>query len=341
MITESYQLIGRSPLLRRALQQVEQVARTDSTVLLLGETGTGKDLLARAIHQQSARRQGEFVRFDCSAVPLTLVESELFGHERGAFTGAHQRRIGRFEQAHEGTLFIDEVGELPLESQPKLLRLIQERQFERLGSNRTERSNARLVAATHCDLAKNCDNGTFRRDLYYRLHVFPISLPPLRERRDDIPELVLHFVEHFARQMKKRAPGVNADTMAQLARYPWPGNIRELHNVVERAMILTEGATLDRELCETLAAMPKPDASAATEHSATTTPASERLDEVTRAHIQAVLRATNGLVAGPGGAATRLGVKRSTLLARMHKLGIPSGRAFRGAPVTLEPSPGE
>jgi len=299
-------LVGQSPQLRRVLDLVAQVAHTNATVLITGETGTGKELVARAVHVASPRRAGSFARVNCAAIPSGLIESELFGHERGAFTGAIGRRVGRFELADDGTLFLDEIGELPLEVQPKLLRLLQEREFERLGSNQTLRSNARLVAATHRDLRALVDDRAFREDLYYRLNVFPIHVPSLRERSEDIPLLAGRFVRRFARAMTKDIGSISPATLAQLARHAWPGNIRELQNVIEREVILCTGPVLDFEL----AAAPAQPAS------------TEALDDVARAHILDVLRKVHGVVGGPNGAAARLGIKRSTLNFRMKKLGI-------------------
>jgi formate hydrogenlyase transcriptional activator len=271
-----------------------------------GETGTGKELVARAVHAASARRDGPFVKVNCAAIPLGLLESELMGHERGAFTGAVATRIGRFELANDGTLFLDEVGELPLELQPKLLRLIQEREFERLGGNRTIRSNARLVAATHRDLRRMVLERTFREDLFYRLSVFPVSLPPLREREGDLPRLVSHLVRELAARMNKDIRKVGAESMARMARYSWPGNVRELQNVLERAVILARGTVLEVEV---------PDGSPEA-------PRSSDLAEVSREHILRVLEETRWVVSGPNGAAAKLGLKRSTLHFRMKKLGI-------------------
>jgi transcriptional regulator with GAF, ATPase, and Fis domain len=323
-VVDSSRLVGESPAVQRALHQVEQVAKTASTVLILGETGTGKELIARAIHRRSSRATEPFVTLDCSAVPENLLESELFGHEKGAFTGAINRRVGRFERAHSGTLFIDEIGELPLEHQPKLLRVIQEREFEPVGGRATIRVDVRLVAATNRDLAALCETRDFRTDLYYRLNVFPIQLPPLRERPEDIPALVRHFVRRLSAPMGKELASVSSETMLVLARYEWPGNIRELLNVVERAIILSGPQTLDatlRHVMTSLRARPPQRMQVAAR--------SENLNEINRAHILAVLRETNGIVAGPAGAAARLGVKRTTLCARMKKLGVDWGRDFR------------
>jgi len=305
-------IIGRSSSLRRVLQMVETVARGDSTVLLLGETGTGKELLARAIHRHSPRRDRTFVKLNCAAIPTGLLESELFGHERGAFTGAITQKIGRVEVADQGSLFLDEIGDIPLELQPKLLRVLQEREFERLGSTRTKKIDVRVVAATHRDLEGMILKGEFRSDLYYRLNVFPISIPPLRERREDIPLLVEHFVQEASRKLNKTIDAVSSDTMAALADYQWPGNIRELENVIERAVILSRSSVLrvpHRDLQSRVAAG----------HSSEKL---ETLADVEREHIRAVLKQTRWVLSGPTGAAARLGMNRSTLYFRMKKLGI-------------------
>ena len=311
------QIVGNSPALRRVLKQVETVAPTDSTVLVYGETGTGKELIARAIHDLSARRSGTFVKLNCAAIPTGLLESELFGHEKGAFTGAVAQRIGRFELANRGTIFLDEVGEIPLELQPKLLRVLQEREFERLGSSRTLRSDARLIAATNRDLGAMVEEKAFRADLYYRLNVFPIQVPPLRERTEDIPALVRHFVQQFARQMNRAIDTIPAESMAALQRYPWPGNIRELQNLIERAVILSPGAVL-RVPVEELKAPAVVDAVSNSDTQRT-------LADAERAHILAVLDETKWVLAGDHGAAARLGMNRSTLRFRMKKLGIERG----------------
>jgi len=309
------EIIGQSSALKRVLHQVETVAPTDSAVLICGETGTGKELIARAIHELSGRRGRTFVRLNCAAIPTGLLESELFGHERGAFTGAITQRVGRFELADGGTLFLDEVGDIPLELQPKLLRVLQEQEFERLGSTRTKRVDVRLVAATNRDLEEMVAAGTFRNDLYYRLNVFPITIPPLRERPEDIPLLVRYFVQKFARRMSKPIETIPADTMTVLSRYGWPGNVRELENAVERAVILTTGPAL-RVLESEF-----PERAVAPSTGATTLEATER---------EAILRAlheSNWVLGGPQGAATRLGLKRTTLQSRIHKLGIDRPRA--------------
>ena len=303
------EVIGQSPALKRVLHQVETVAPTDSAVLICGETGTGKELIARAIHDLSRRRQRTLVKVNCAAIPTGLLESELFGHERGAFTGAIAQRIGRFELADGGTLFLDEVGDIPLELQPKLLRVLQEQEFERLGSTRTRRVHVRVVAATNRNLDEMVAAGTFRNDLYYRLNVFPITLPPLRERPEDIPPLVRYFVQKFARRMNKRVETVPADAMAALAQYAWPGNVRELENAVERAVILTSGSALRVPLSE-FRARPAALTGVAT------------LEATERQAILRALHDANWVLGGPHGAATRLGLKRTTLQSRIRKLGI-------------------
>jgi formate hydrogenlyase transcriptional activator len=291
---------------------MEVVAPTDATVLLQGETGTGKELLARALHQLSDRRDRPFVAVNCAAIPAGLLESELFGHERGAFTGALAQRVGRFELAHQGTLFLDEIGELPLDLQPKLLRVLQEHEFERVGGTRTRHADVRLVVATNRELAQMVDAGQFRADLYYRLNVFPITIPPLRQRPEDIPLLVRHFVRHYARRLRKRIDTIPAEALAALTRYEWPGNVRELQNVIERAVILSPGPVLQLAWGARLQSQP-----------AAGLPARVRtLQEVEREHILRVLQDTNRVVGGPNGAAARLGLRRTTLLYRMEKLGI-------------------
>jgi len=307
-------IVGKSAALRRVLKQVETVAPTEATVLIYGETGTGKDLIARAIHNLSPRRPQAFVKLNCAAIPTGLLESELFGHERGAFTGAIAQRIGRFELANHGTVFLDEIGDLPLELQPKLLRVLQEREFERLGNSRTLRSDARLVAATNADLGALVEAQKFRADLFYRLNVFPIHVPPLRERAEDIPLLVWHFVQHFARQMNRKIETISSDAMERLTRYPWPGNIRELENLIERAAVLSAGPVL-RVPLEDLPVCVAPNHVNANGKSRT-------LEEAEREHILATLKETRWVLSGPRGAATRLGMNRSTLHFRMKKLGI-------------------
>ncbi|HEV2690240.1 MAG TPA: sigma 54-interacting transcriptional regulator, partial [Bryobacteraceae bacterium] len=302
------EIVGDSLAFRRVLEQVETVAPTDASVLILGETGTGKELIARAIHDLSSRRERTFVKLNCAAIPTGLLESELFGHEKGAFTGAITQKPGRFELAHNGTLFLDEIGDIPLELQPKLLRALQEHEFERLGGTRTIKVDVRLVAATNRDLAQMIAERQFRTDLYYRLSVFPVALPPLRERTDDIPKLVRYFTQKYARRMNKRIEAIPTETMEALIHYPWPGNVRELENLIERAVILTRGATLQIPLGELRAA---PDAGSPV-----------TLEEAERDHIRRVLEQANWVVGGPNGAAARLGMKRTTLQSKMKKLGI-------------------
>ena len=308
------EIVGQSRVLKAVLKEVETVAPTDSTVLVYGETGTGKELLARAIHELSSRRQGTFVKLNCAAIPTGLLESEMFGHEKGAFTGAIAQRIGRFELADRGTMFLDEVGEIPLELQTKLLRVLQEREFERLGSSRTIRTDARLVAATNRNLEALVEERQFRADLYYRLNVFPITVPPLRERREDIPLLVRYFVQQFARRMNRRISNIPADAMQALTRYQWPGNIRELQNFIERAVIVSPGPMLQAPVRELKGPKTAPSSSAVT------------LADAESEAIQRALRESGGRVGGPQGAAARLGMKRTTLQAKMRKLGIdPKG----------------
>src|SRR5262249_32062914 len=306
-------IIGRSAALTSVLAQLELVAPTDATVLIQGETGTGKELLARALHNLSARRTHNFVTLNCAAIPPGLLESELFGHEKGAFTGALTQRLGRFELADGGTLFLDEIGDLPLVLQPKLLRVLQEHAFERLGSSHTHRANVRLVAATHRDLAAMVQQGTFREDLYYRVNIFPLTVPPLRARRDDIPLLVRHFAQQYAHQMHKSIASIPAEAMAELVQYDWPGNVRELQNVMARAVILSAHGVLWPQV---------PVRSPGARSAAPVVPQPETLDDAMRAYILDALHATNWVVAGPRGAAARLGLKRSTLASRMAKLGI-------------------
>src|SRR5271155_2903061 len=303
-------IVGQSSPLRRVFDMVEQVASGDSTVLLLGETGTGKELVARAIHSCSRRKGQSFVKLNCAAIPSGLLESELFGHERGAFTGAITQKVGRIELADQGSLFLDEIGDISLELQPKLLRVLQEREFERLGSTRTQRVDVRVVAATHRDLEGMILEKQFRSDLYYRLNVVPIFLPPLRERPEDIPLLVQHFVKQFARKVGKSIGMIPSETMGALTHYPWPGNIRELENVMERAVILSPGTVLRVPLAELRGTEGATVAGAAT------------LEHVERAHILQALRDSQWKLSGPGGAAAQLGMKRTTLQSRMKKLGI-------------------
>jgi formate hydrogenlyase transcriptional activator len=301
-------IIGNSAALQGVLRLVRMVAPTDATVLIQGETGTGKELIAEAIHKGSERSSGPFVKVNCAAIPAGLLESELFGHERGAYTGAVTRSIGRFERANRGTLFLDEIGDLPLELQPKLLRVIQEKQFERLGSTATIHTDVRVICATHRDLVEMVDERQFRADLFYRLSVFPIELPPLRERPEDIPSLVQHFVRDYANRMRKPVTSIAEEFMMGLERYSWPGNIRELQNLIERSVILADSAVLNGSL---------PDLPCTSELSAPVT-----LDEASRSHILQTLHETGGVVGGPNGAASRLGMKRTTLIAKMKRLGV-------------------
>ena len=311
------EIVGNSPAIRGVLKQVEAVAPTDSTVLIQGETGSGKELIARALHNLSNRSKQPFVKLNCAAIPTGLLESELFGHEKGAFTGAIAQRIGRFELASEGTIFLDEIGEIPLELQPKLLRVLQEREFERLGNSRTLHTRARLIAATNCDLSAMVESQKFRPDLFYRLNVFPIYVPPLRERPEDIPFLVSHFAQHLARIMKRSIDTISTETMNALIRYPWPGNIRELQNVVERALILSKSRELKVPLSDLQSRLPENlRAENGKKNGATT------LEEVERRHILSVLEQTNWVLAGPNGAAKKLGLKRSTLQFRIRRLGL-------------------
>jgi formate hydrogenlyase transcriptional activator len=321
------EIVGESPALRTTLSLVSVVAPTDSSVLILGETGTGKELVARAIHKLGSRSEKGFVKLNCAAIPLGLLESELFGHEKGAFTGAIAQKTGRFELADKGTLFLDEVGDIPLELQAKLLRVLQEQEFERLGSNRTHRVDVRLIAATHRDLPAMVKQGTFREDLYYRLKVFPIQVPALRQRTDDIPRLVRHFTALYAQRMNKQINVIPADTMDALARYPWPGNIRELQNFIERAVILSPQSTLRAPTSELEPLQP---------HKESNVPMNG-LAEVERDHILRALEASNWVIGGQGGAAARLGMKRTSLFYRMKKLRIrrpaevPQKRSAAGA----------
>jgi len=316
------EIVGNSPALESVLAEVERVAPTDSTVLVLGETGTGKELIAHAIHNISPRRGGPLVKLNCAAIPFDLLESELFGHEKGAFTGAFAQKIGRFEMADTGTLFLDEIGDIPLALQPKLLRVLQEQEFERLGGGRTHRINIRLVAATHRDLAEMVKRNEFRSDLYYRLNVFPVMLPPLRERWQDIPQLVWHFVGLFARRVGKHINHIPKDTLDAFTSYSWPGNVRELQNLIERAVILSNDEVLPNPL-------PKSDKNAATrplfvsdKNPVAVTPSPGTFDGSTRALILQALRAAEWIIGGPDGAAARLELKRTTLIAKMKKLGI-------------------
>ena len=315
------ELIGSSHGLRRVWNSVDMVARTDSAVLIEGETGTGKELIARALHEESSRRSAPFVKLNCAAMPAGLIESELFGHERGAFTGAMMQSTGRFQMAHQGTLFLDEIGELPLELQPKLLRVLQEQEFERLGSARTIRVDVRVVAATNQDLAQMVQERKFRAALYYRLNVFPIALPPLRERMEDIPLLVRHFMEKFARRMKKDLDYIPDEVMEILRHHDWPGNIRELQNFIERAVIMCSGPDLRLPPGE-LKHLVKQN----------NTPSAVRtLADAERDHILHTLRQVSGVVGGSAGAAARLGIPRTTLLYRMRKLGIAQSQTRAAA----------
>jgi formate hydrogenlyase transcriptional activator len=326
-------IVGESQPLKAALKKVETVAATDSTVLICGATGTGKELIARAVHDLSHRKTRTFVKFNCAAIPAGLLESELFGHEKGAFTGAIAQRVGRFELAHQGTLFLDEIGDVPLELQPKLLRVLQEQEFERLGGSRTMRVDVRVVAATNCDLAQMVADGRFRSDLYYRLNVFPITMPTLRERPDDIPRLVRHFTQRFARRMGRRIESISSATMDALVEYPWPGNVRELQNIVERAVILSPGPTLDVPLADLrkVPAPPQPESAPAA--------APVTLVDAEREHILDALAATGWIVGGLRGAAVRLGMKRSTLQKKMQKLGIARPSDDECHPIALRVPP--
>jgi formate hydrogenlyase transcriptional activator len=310
-------IVGQSSALREVLQQVEMVAGTDSTVLVEGETGTGKELIAYAIHNASRRYGRAFIKLNCAAIPLDLLESELFGHEKGAFTGAIAQTIGRFEMADKGTLFLDEVGDIPHASQTKLLRVLQEQEFERLGSGRTHKVDVRLVAATNRNLVDMVARGQFRSDLYYRLNVFPISVPALRERREDIPALVSHFVKIFSHRMQKQVDSIPPETMAAFQWYSWPGNIRELQNLVERAVILSRDGVLRNPLHKK-----KTELMISSPHRTRTFQPSMTLDDTNRTLIVGTLEQLGWVVGGPNGAATKLGLKRTTLLARMRRLGI-------------------
>ena len=306
------EITGDSPAFKHILEQAATVAPTDASVLILGETGTGKELIARAIHDLSTRRERTFVKLNCAAIPTGLLESELFGHEKGAFTGAIAQKIGRFELAHQGTLFLDEVGDIPLELQPKLLRALQEHEFERLGGTRTIKVDVRVVAATNRDLPKMIDERQFRTDLYYRLSVFPISIPPLRDRTGDVPKLVRYFTQKYARRMNKPIENISQQTMEALLRYAWPGNVRELENLIERAVILTRGSTLEIPISE-LRSTPENRASASN---------ASTLEDAEREHIRRALEDAKWVLSGPAGAAARLGVKRTTLQSKIKRLGI-------------------
>lgn len=305
-------IVGRSASLQSVLRQIEIVAPTDSGVLIQGETGTGKELIARAIHNLSPRRERPFVKLNCAAIPSGLLESELFGHEKGAFTGAVMRKAGRFEVAHKGTLFLDEVGDIPLEVQPKLLRVLQESEFERLGSARTQQVDVRIVAATHRNLRQMVEDGEFRSDLFYRLHVFPVTLPPLRDRREDIPPLVRHYVDKYSKRMNRAINTIPSRTMEAITDYSWPGNVRELQNFIERAVIVSQGCSLRAPLGELK------EAAIERLHSKMST-----LEEAQREHVLRAIRESNWVIGGPKGAAARLGMKRTTLAYRIRKLNIP------------------
>jgi formate hydrogenlyase transcriptional activator len=304
------EIIGDSPALQTVLDQVATVAPSHATVLILGETGTGKELIARAIHRLSRRDSASFVKLNCAAIPTGLLESELFGHEKGAFTGAVNQKVGRMELADGGTLFLDEVGEIPLEIQPKLLRVLQDQEFERLGSNRTIKVNLRLVAATNRDLAQRMAQHEFRADLFYRLSVFPIRVPPLRDRKEDIPQLVRYYVRKFAQRMGRHIESIPTESMEALTEWSWPGNVRELENLMERSVILSKGKVLHVPLADLREEADSPD------------PADYSLDSAERDHILRVLAETKGVIAGPDGAAERLGVKRTTLQSKMKRLKI-------------------
>ncbi|MGA8620525.1 MAG: sigma 54-interacting transcriptional regulator [Candidatus Sulfotelmatobacter sp.] len=319
------QVIGSSPALESVLEQVERVAPTDSTVLIQGETGTGKELIAHAIHNLSSRCGRPFVRLNCAAIPLDLLESELFGHEKGAFTGAIAQKIGRFELADKGTLFLDEVGDIPPALQPKLLRVLQEQEFERLGSTRTHQVDVRLVAATNRNLMEMANRGEFRSDLYYRLNVFPVLLPPLRERREDIPTLVAHFVEIYGRRMGRQIEHIPQETMSALMSYDWPGNIRELQNLMERSVILSNDGVL-----------PNPLSTAATVAAVNASPIATTLRDSERILILRTLESVGWVIGGAKGAATKLGLKRTTLIHKMQKLGI-SRSPHQPSPGTMGP----
>lgn len=333
------EIIGNSPAIRAVLEQVELVADSNCTVLILGETGTGKELIARAIHNLSERKNSTMVKVNCAAIPSGLLESDLFGHEKGAFTGATNQRVGRFELADKGTLFLDEIGDIPPELQPKLLRALQEREIERLGSHRTISVDVRLIAATNRDLTQMVAEREFRSDLYYRLNVFPIIIPPLRDRHEDIPMLAEYFVQKISRRMNRRIDSIPSETLQLLQQLPWLGNVRELENVIERAVILTRGTVLNLPLAELNQHLsPAPSPKPVAVRSSAAAPVSQLADasEAERQKIIRILRETNGIVAGPRGAAARLGLKRTTLLSRMQRLGISSRDISLGNPAEDE-----
>ena len=320
----SLDLIGSSAKFRALLDSIEMVAPVDSAVLIQGETGTGKEVVARAIHEASPRRRNRFVALNCAAIPATLLESELFGYEKGAFTGAVAQTVGRFQSADRGTLFLDEIGDLPLELQPKLLRALQEKQIERLGGGHTLQVDVRVIAATNQDLGQMVRDRKFRADLFYRLNVFPMMLPPLRERSQDIPLLANHFVQKFAAQQGKLVDTIPDDVLAALMRHDWPGNVRELQNVIERGIIMTTGRALSRQTADRSDPVP-----VSLLHPAAGTASTKTMADAERAHITATLRETNGKIGGPRGAAAQLGMARTTLLYRMQRLGISGEQAQR------------
>jgi formate hydrogenlyase transcriptional activator len=320
------EIVGQSEALCLVLAEIETVAPADSTILIYGETGTGKELIAHAVHNLSPRKSRAFIKLNCAAIPSGLLESELFGHEKGAFTGAIAQRLGRFELAHGGSIFLDEIGEIPLELQPKLLRVLQEREFERLGSSRTIQTNARLIAATNRDLKSMVKLKEFRSDLYYRLNVFPIRVPPLRERAEDVPLLVWHFVREFSRRYGRAIESIPSHIMKALVRYNWPGNIRELQNVMERAVILSKGSALTVAIPDFNIDINTDDGAKWGQHNHDSL--DDRLHEAERNQIVRALEETNWVVSGPNGAATRLRINRSTLVSRMHRLGIRMSRSY-------------
>jgi formate hydrogenlyase transcriptional activator len=331
-------LIGSCAKFRALLDSINLVAPVDSAVLIQGETGTGKEVIARAIHEASPRRRNRFIALNCAAIPGTLLESELFGYERGAFTGAVNQTIGRFQSADRGTLFLDEIGDLPLELQPKLLRALQEKQFERLGGGRTLQVDVRVIAATNQNLGRLVQERKFRADLFYRLNVFPMMLPPLRDRREDIRPLVEHFVEKFARQQGKVIDTIPEDVMGALVEYHWPGNVRELQNVIERGVIVTSGSIMSRRTIEHLVCADLSSEPVSERLTAMAAPASiKTLADAERVHITTMLRETKWVIGGPNGAAAQLGLPRTTLIARMHRLGISSAalRSMRPAAGTV------